>query len=81
MISFDQLRTERCGFVVLTATDTIIELGRHIEILVTCSVMRFVERTVVSDDVGDIAVLAVAEFDVVVARLRVGRRGGGAGRG
>ena len=64
----DQLRTNRYDSEVLTATDTIIELGSHIEVLVACGVMRYVKGTVMSDDVSDVAVLAVAKLGIAVAR-------------
>lgn len=68
MIVPDQSGTKRCALEVHTTTDTIIELGCHIEILVARGVMRFVKGVVVSDDVGDVAVHAVAELSIAVAR-------------
>jgi hypothetical protein len=68
VIAPDQPRTKRCDVAALTTTDTIIELRCHIEILVTRGIVRFVEWAVVSDDVGDIAVLAIAELGIAIAR-------------
>lgn len=64
----DQPGTKRYDLAVLTATDTIVELGSHIEILVAGGVMCFVKGTVVSDDVSNVAVLAVAKLGIAVAR-------------
>jgi hypothetical protein len=64
----DQPRRKRYDLATLTATDTIVELGGHIEILVACGVVRLVKGTVVSDDVSDIAILAVAKLGIAVAR-------------
>jgi hypothetical protein len=51
----------------MMATDAIVKLSGHIEVLVARSVVRSVKRTVVRDDVGDIAVLAVAKFCIAIA--------------
>ena len=53
---------------MLTATDTIIELDGHIKVLVACGIVRFVKRTVVGDDVGNVAILAVAKLRMAIAR-------------
>lgn len=76
MIVLDQPGTKLRSLLVLTTTDAIIELGCHIEILVTCAVVHFVEGTVVSDDVGDVTVLSVAELGIAIARRATGRRRG-----
>jgi hypothetical protein len=59
---------KRYDLAVLTATDTIVELGGHIEVLVARGVVRFVKRTVVGDDVSDVAVFAIAKLGIAVAR-------------
>ena len=68
LVVYDQPRTKRYDLAILTATDAIIELRRYIEILVACGVMRFVKGTVVSDDVSNVAVFAVAKLGIAVAR-------------
>ena len=70
------MRHNSAPFSVLTTTNTIVELGCHIEVLVARGIVRFVEGTVVSDDVGDIAVLAVAKLGIAFARGAASRRGG-----
>lgn len=67
LVVYDQRGTKRYDRAVLTTTDTIIELGGHIEILVACCVMRLVKGTVVSNDVSDVAVFSVAKSGITVA--------------
>jgi hypothetical protein len=67
--------TSRFGLSLLTATDTIVELSGHIKVLVARSVVRSMKRTVVGDDVGDVAVLAVAKFGIAIASGTTTRRG------
>ena len=70
------MRHNSAPFSVLTTTNTIVELGCHIEVLVARGIVRFVEGTVVSDDVGDVTVLSVAELGIAIARRATGRRRG-----
>lgn len=60
-------------YSLLTATNAIVKLSGYIEVLIARSVVGSVERTVVGDDVGDVAVLAVAELGIAVARGAVTR--------
>lgn len=68
MIRNDQLWVERRVSTILTPTNTIIELGCHVEILVARGVVRFVEGAAVSNNVGDIVVLPVAKLGIAIAR-------------
>lgn len=62
------METEQCGLVILTTTDTIVQLDGHIKVLVARGIVGFVEGTVVGDDVGYVAVLAVAKLGIAIAR-------------
>lgn len=65
--------------LALNHADTIVELNSDRAVLVGCKVSSLVECGVVSDDLSDVAILAVAELGVVVARCSVGRLGTAAG--
>lgn len=59
--------------LALNHADTVVELNSDTAILVGCKVALDVEGGVVSDDLCDVAVLAVTELRVVVARCGVCR--------
>jgi hypothetical protein len=65
--------------LTLDHADTVVELNSDTAILVGCKVARDVESGVVSDDLGDVAVLAVTELRVVVAGCGVCRLSTAAG--
>lgn len=76
------------GFVdvvslTLQHSDAIIELIKDSQGLVGGCIVGSYKRTVVSGDLGDVAILAAAKFRVVVARLSIGRlsRRGGKAQG
>ncbi|KJR83236.1 uncharacterized protein SPSK_04529 [Sporothrix schenckii 1099-18] len=57
--------------------DAVIELLRHLEVLVGREVVALHKRRVVGADQGDVAVLARAEFGIAIADCGVGQRNGG----
>jgi hypothetical protein len=65
--------------LALNHADTIVELNSDTAILIGCKVAPDVKSSVVSDDLGDIAVLAVTELRVVVAGCGVCRLSTAAG--
>jgi len=65
--------------LALDHADTVVELDSDTAILVGCKVALDVESGVVSDDLCDVAVLAVAELRVVVAGCGVCRLSTAAG--
>ena len=65
--------TRTCKEKTLTHADAVVQLSRYIEILISRSVSRLDERTVVCPYHCDIAVFPTAELRIVVACLRIGR--------
>lgn len=65
--------------LALNHADTIVKLDSDSAILVGSEVAWFVESGVVGTNLGDVAILAVAELRVVVAGCGVGRFGTAAG--
>lgn len=59
--------------LALNHADTIVELNSDTAILVGCKVAPNVKSSVVSDDLGDVAVFAITELRVVVAGCGVCR--------
>ena len=60
--------------LALEHTDAIVQLLGHAVVLVTAYIARLGEHGVVSGDLCDIRVFAIAEFEVVVAWLRILRQ-------
>ena len=65
--------------LALNHTDAVVELNSNTAILVGCKVASDVKCGIVSDDLGDVAVLAVTELRVVVTGCGVCRSSTAAG--
>jgi hypothetical protein len=61
--------------LALQHANAIVQLLSHAVVLVTAYVALLSERRIVSSDLGDVGIFAVAELEVVVARLCVLRQG------
>lgn len=70
-----QQDTERCSLQLLTSADSIVELGRHIKVLVARGIVFSMEGAVVGDNVGDVAILARAKLVIAIAPDTAARRG------
>lgn len=73
-MSRGQPSTKQCSLQILTSTDSIVELGGHIKVLVARGIVFSMEGAVVGDNVGDVAVLAGTKLIIAIAPDAATRR-------